>query len=157
MTCLRIYLFVSTFLLFIPLHNGSADELQQSAPRITIGAILPLSGEASNFGAIARRGIEMALDSLSADDRARVSVVFEDDALSNVRSATAARKLLSIDKVDALLTWSSGTGITVASMAESKRIPHISIASDPAVSANQRFSLPTGQSPVTKRNSSWRT
>lgn len=116
------------------------DEIT-SASAIKIGAILPLSGAASNFGAIARRGIELALNDLSPSDRKRVQVIFEDDALSNSRSATAARKLLSIDKVDALLTWSSGTGITVASIAEAKKIPHISVASDPAVARGRRYSF----------------
>jgi ABC-type branched-subunit amino acid transport system substrate-binding protein len=71
----------------------------------------------------------------------RVTVIYEDDGLSNARSATAARKLLTIDKVDALLTWSSGTGLTVASLAEAKRIPHMSIASDPAVAKGRTYSF----------------
>jgi ABC-type branched-subunit amino acid transport system substrate-binding protein len=58
-----------------------------------------------------------------------------------MRAATAARKLLTIDKVDALLTWSSGTGITAASIAESKKIPHLSIASDPAVALEKNYSF----------------
>ncbi len=107
----------------------------------TIGAILPLSGGPSKFGTIARRGIELALEDLSADDRSRVSVLYEDDGLSNARSATAARKLLTIDKVDALLTWSSGTGLTVASIAEARNVPHISIVSDPAVAKGRTYSF----------------
>lgn len=122
-------------------REENAAEQATSAPDIKIGAILPLSGVASNFGAIARRGIELALEDLSPSDRKRVRVIFEDDALSNSRSATAARKLLSIDKVDALLTWSSGTGITVASIVEAKKIPHISIATDPAVAKGRRYSF----------------
>lgn len=118
-----------------------ADSPKIDAPPIKIGAVLPLSGGASNFGTIARRGIELALEDLSPSDRARVSVVYEDDGLSNARSATAARKLLTIDKVDVLLTWSSGTGLTVASITESKRVPHISVASDPAVAKGRNFSF----------------
>ncbi len=113
----------------------------KTPPPLTIGAILPLSGGASNFGAIARRGIELALAELTPEDRARVKVVYEDDGLSNARSATAARKLLTIDKVDALLTWSSGTGLTVAGLAEATRIPHMSIASDPAVARGRTYSF----------------
>lgn len=118
-----------------------SQDQQNPAPSITIGAILPLSGGASNFGVIARRGIELALEDLSPSDRGRVQVVFEDDGLSNSRSASAARKLLSVDKVDALLTWSSGTGITVAGIVEPKQIPHISVASDPAVGKGRTYSF----------------
>jgi branched-chain amino acid transport system substrate-binding protein len=112
-----------------------------AAPSITIGAILPLTGSASNFGAIAQRGIELALEDLSPEDRARTRVIYEDDGLVNARSATAARKLLSIDKVDALITWSSGTALTVASILEASRVPQIAIASDPAVVRGKKFSF----------------
>ncbi len=111
------------------------------APNITIGVILPLSGSAANFGSIAQRGIELALNDLSSEDRARTRVIYEDDGMVNTRSATAARKLLSIDKVDALITWSSGTALTVASIVEGARVPQIGIASDPAVVRNKKFSF----------------
>lgn len=125
----------------IAAQNAFAIDQTPSAPTVTIGAILPLSGGASNFGSIARRGIELALADLPPEERSRVAVIYEDDGLSNARSATAARKLLTIDKVDALLTWSSGTGLTVASLAEAKRIPHMSIASDPAVAKGRTYSF----------------
>jgi ABC-type branched-subunit amino acid transport system substrate-binding protein len=115
-----------------------------SAPSITIGAILPLTGSASNFGAIAQRGIELALEDLPPADRARTRVIYEDDGLVNARSATAARKLLSINKVDALITWSSGTALTVASILEASRVPQIAIASDPAVVREKSSPSPTG-------------
>jgi ABC-type branched-subunit amino acid transport system substrate-binding protein len=85
--------------------------------------------------------VELALDDLSPEDRERTRVVYEDDGLVNARSATAARKLLSIDKVDALITWSSGTALTVASIVEGARVPQIAIASDPAVVRNRKFSF----------------
>jgi branched-chain amino acid transport system substrate-binding protein len=111
------------------------------SPNITIGVILPLSGSAANFGSIAQRGIELALNDLSPQDRSRTRVIYEDDGMVNSRSATAARKLLSIDKVDAVITWSSGTALTVASIAEGARVPQIGIASDPAVVRNKKFSF----------------
>lgn len=118
-----------------------AQEQPSTAPNIKIGAVLPLSGAASNFGTLARRGIELALEDLSPADRARTSVVFEDDGLSNARSATAANKLLNVDKVDLLLTWSSGTGMTVAGISEAKKVPHLSIATDPAIGKGKRYSF----------------
>lgn len=133
-------LYVVLLLSNLNLSIARADQTA-TLPPLTIGAILPLSGSASNFGAIARRGIELALEDLPPEDRARVKVLFEDDGLSNMRSATAARKLLTIEKVNALLTWSSGTGITVASIAETKKIPHLSIASDPAVALGHSYSF----------------
>ncbi len=111
------------------------------SPGIKIGVIVPLSGAAANFGAIAQRGVDLAVQDLSPEDRARTRVIYEDDGMVNTRSATAARKLLSIDKVDALVTWSSGTALTVAGIVEGARVPQIGIASDPAVVRNKKFSF----------------
>jgi branched-chain amino acid transport system substrate-binding protein len=128
-------------LLAISHQRSAVAEEPPKRPPLTIGAILPLSGSASNFGTIAQRGIQLALEDLTPEDKARVNVIFEDDGLLNVRSATAARKLLSIDKVHALLTWSSGTGMITAGIAEARKIPHLSIASDPAVAIGFKYSF----------------
>lgn len=136
-TLIMSFLFTVVFVLDISFARAQSP----SAPSITIGVILPLSGPAANFGAIAQRGIELALEDLSPEDRARTRVLYEDDGLVNARSATAARKLISIDKVDALVTWSSGTALTVASIVEGGRVPQIAIASDPAVVRNKKFSF----------------
>jgi branched-chain amino acid transport system substrate-binding protein len=135
-----VVLLVACFFESPTLPLAAADQ-SASSPPITIGAILPLSGSASNFGTIARRGIELALEDLPLEGRSRVKVIIEDDGLSNMRAATAVRKLLTIDKVDALLTWSSGTGLTAGSIAETKKVPHISIASDPAVAIGKTYSF----------------
>lgn len=121
----------------VPFAHGEIP----TAPTITVGVILPLTGSAANFGGIAQRGIELALEGLSPEDRARTHVIYEDDGLVNSRSVTAARKLLSVDKVDALITWSSGTALTVASILEASRVPQIAIASDPAVVRGKKFSF----------------
>jgi branched-chain amino acid transport system substrate-binding protein len=114
---------------------------EPSAPAVKIGVILPLTGAASNLAVIAQKGVELALKSLSETDRQRTTVVYEDDGMVNTRTLTAARKLMEIDKVDALITWSSGSGLTVAGICESKQLPHISIASDPAITKGKRYSF----------------
>lgn len=112
-----------------------------SAPPLVIGAILPLTGSSAAFGVASKRGIELALDDLSPSDKARVKVIIEDDGLNNTRSVTAAQKLINVDKVDALLTWSSGTALAVGGLSEGRAIPQLAVASDPAVSRNRRFSF----------------
>jgi branched-chain amino acid transport system substrate-binding protein len=112
-----------------------------SGPSLTIGAILPLTGSSAAFGLASKRGIELALDDLSASDKARLKVIIEDDGLNNSRSVSAAQKLITIDKADALLTWSSGTALAVGGLSEGREIPQLAVASDPAVSRNHRYSF----------------
>lgn len=111
------------------------------APPITIGVILPLSGAAANLGETSRKGIELGLEKLSPEDRSRVKLVIEDDGLVNARSVSAIRKLIDVDKVDMVITWSSGTALSVVGITEARKIPHLAIASDPAVALGRRYAF----------------
>jgi branched-chain amino acid transport system substrate-binding protein len=133
--------FAAAAIYFMGLVTCSAEPSISHASPFKIGVILGLSGPTANFGVIARNGVELALKDLTAEDRARIQVLYEDDGMTNIRAATAAQKLISSDEVDALMSWSSGSGLTVAGIAEAKQIPHISIASDPAVVKGRTYSF----------------
>lgn len=109
--------------------------------RLTIGAILPLSGSAASFGQTARAAMELAMEDLPPEERKRITVLFEDDGLVPSRSVSAGRKLIDVDKVDALITWSSSTALSLVSITEARKLPHIAIASDPAVSRGRRYTF----------------
>ena len=106
-----------------------------------IGAILPLTGVAAPFGVNAKCGLEMAMDELSEADRRRIQVFIEDDGLDATRSVSAARRLLDVQKVDALIAWSSSTGMSIVNITEQKGIPLIAVASDPQIARNRQFAF----------------
>lgn len=108
---------------------------------LTIGAILPLSGSAASFGQTARVAMELALEDLPSEERKRITVLFEDDGLVPSRSVSAGRKLMEVDKVDALVTWSSSTALSLVSVTEERKLPHIAVASDPAVPRGRRYTF----------------
>lgn len=134
------YLLTIILFLFVPTASH-AQTPSSSAPQLVIGAILPLTGSSAAFGLASKRGIELALEDLPREERSRIRVMIEDDGLVNSRSITAAQKLINLDKVDALLTWSSGTALAVKSVSELKGIPHIAVASDPTVTRGARYSF----------------
>jgi branched-chain amino acid transport system substrate-binding protein len=107
---------------------SAAPRADAEAPAVTIGAILPLTGSSAAFGQAGRAAMELAIEELPPQDRARIKLVIEDDGLVANRSVAAGRKLLDIDRAD--------IGIT-----ESRSVPHIAIASDPAVSRNRRYAF----------------
>ncbi|MEY4667594.1 MAG: hypothetical protein RL518_293 [Pseudomonadota bacterium] len=122
-------------------HGGAAQSEIPSPPFIKIGAIIPLTGSSSAFGNACRRGITESLEGLSTEERSRITVVIEDDGLVNSRSITAAQKLINVDRVDALLTWSSGTALAVGGLSDTRHIPQLAVASDPAVTRGHRYSF----------------
>jgi branched-chain amino acid transport system substrate-binding protein len=99
------------------------------AEEIKIGAILPLTGGMAVVGEACRDAIRMAIDD-AGKTKNHYSVIFEDDRLVPANVATAAKKLVSINKVNAIVsTWSYG-GRIVSPLAEQARIPHIGVAWD---------------------------
>lgn len=124
------------FAIAVQVQNSQAE-----SPNYTVGVVLPLSGSSAEFGQTARAAIELALEQLPLEDRGRVKVIFEDDGLVSSRSVSAGRKLIDIDRVNALITWSSSTALSLVGITESRKIPHLAIASDPAVSRGRRYTF----------------
>jgi len=70
----------------------------------TIGAILPLTGDAAVYGEAIKNGIELALEEANTTPGGvRFRVVYEDDEGKNTAAVTAAQKLLAQDKPAAVI------------------------------------------------------
>ena len=105
------------------------EEKKQEAnakPIIKIGAILPLTGDNSTVGAAVRAGAQAAIDDKTRENlKYHYEAVFEDNQHSPAKSATAANKLLMIDKVNMLLSFTTGIGRVIAPIAENKKMLHM--------------------------------
>lgn len=113
---LKLFILVCFFML-----NSAAYAIEE----IRFGAIIPLSGDAQEFGKEARLALEHAL----ADSESKTftyKLIIEDDQLSASKASLAARKLMEVDRVSVLFSnWSYG-GNAVASVARDS--PVISLA-----------------------------
>ncbi|MEZ4754417.1 MAG: ABC transporter substrate-binding protein [Bdellovibrionota bacterium] len=97
---------------------------------IKIGIILPLSGSLASVGTSFRDAAKMGLADSGSDLHHKYQLIFEDDKLEPKLAASAAIKLINVDKVDAIIsTWSYG-GSIVAPMAERAKIIHFASAWD---------------------------
>ena len=94
---------------------------------IKIGEINPLTGKEAAFGQQAHRGILMAVDEINAHGGVLgrpLVIVAEDNQSKPGDSATVAKKLVSRDKVIALLCGgTSSSCLEIAPLAQSARIP----------------------------------
>lgn len=101
---------------------------------IKIGYIGPLTGNVAFIGQGVKNAAELALGDLQAKStKYKYELIFEDDGFDPKRSASAASKLINIDKVDALVSVASGAGSVVSPIAEAAHVVHIGIAGDPNV------------------------
>jgi branched-chain amino acid transport system substrate-binding protein len=88
---------------------------------ITIGALLPLTGDFAYFGEQARQGIEIALAEMNKDGE-RVRVVYEDEKCLPKEALQGFKKLTTVDRVDQILgPVCTGSIVAVAQSAKAQR------------------------------------
>ena len=93
-------------------------------PIIKIGAILPLSGDLAIWGNAEKNGLLLAQQKLSADTKNQYQLIIEDSANANKNIQHLAQKLLTIDKVDALITMFDPAANIVGPIASANRVLH---------------------------------
>lgn len=106
-------------------RDGTGEEVESG---MKVGVILPLTGEFGEFGMEMKRGIELAWSGSSSDNTS--SVIFEDNQFLPAATASAAKKLIEIDKVDALLVFSIDDIKPIADYVNEKHIPTLVIWDD---------------------------
>jgi len=100
--------------------------------------LLPLTGDASSYGQKGRRAIEMAFDDRKAQaaglDR-KLTVVFEDSKGNAKDGVSATQKLITVDKVSAIVGDAlSAVTLPAAAVAEANRVVLISpVSSAPGI------------------------
>jgi ABC-type branched-subunit amino acid transport system substrate-binding protein len=96
---------------------------------IKIGLVAPLTGGGAVFGNSFVNAIKLAEQDVK-DTKNTYQILIEDDGTNPAQSASAAQKLINVDKVDALISMTSGTGNAVKPIAAAAKIPNICICSD---------------------------
>ena len=95
---------------------------------IKIGVIAPLTGPASAFGQPLVKALELAKKDIPVDSKFSYELVVEDDATNPAKSASAAQKHIQVDKVQAIISVTSGTGNAVMPIVTTAKIPQICVA-----------------------------
>jgi branched-chain amino acid transport system substrate-binding protein len=116
----------------------------RAAEPIKIGEVGPLTGKDAAFGQQGHRGIQMAVDEINAKGGVLgrpLEVVAADNQSKAGDSATAAKKLLSRDKVVALLGDGTSTNCNeITPIAQAAKIPFIATtATSPDVTEKRDY------------------
>lgn len=101
---------------------------------VKIGVILPLTGNNANLGQWQLDAIKLVQKELETTKTQHTyQVVLEDDQLVGRMTAEALNKLINLDHVAGLVTFTSGSGNVAAPRAQQAKIVHFGIASDSKV------------------------
>jgi branched-chain amino acid transport system substrate-binding protein len=114
-------------ILLIPNFALSAKD-----PSIVIGVVFPMTGPIATFGQESVNGIKLALKkiNLTPIHGKRIEIIVEDTKGEPVDTASAARKLISVDHVMAIIgDVASSNTLAAAPIAQSEKVPMLTPAS----------------------------
>ncbi len=125
----RIFKSIVAVVLSIVIFSACNNSTQTYT--IKIGVILPLTGKYAVIGEGEKKGIDMAIDSLKKKfPDTKFQIVFEDFASETKNAVTAANKLISIEKVDAIITSTTAASEAVSPVADKAQKIHFVISPD---------------------------
>lgn len=114
---------VGIILFVVATHQGQANVVK-------IGAILPLTGDAAQYGKACQRGMDFAAEQLNARNDANgktLSIVYEDSQAVPTAAVSAINKLIAVDGVKLVIgDMFSSTTLAIAPIAQRKHIVLIS-------------------------------
>lgn len=82
--------------------NKNSKASSSEKETVKIGVIMPLTGDAGAYGEPARNAVQLAVQEINKNggvNGRQIEAIYEDDKCSGKDSATAAQKLVNIDKV----------------------------------------------------------
>lgn len=125
---MKTKLFLPSGLLFLMLTFLACSSTSSHRKVVTFGAVLPLTGDVSNWGNDSSEGIRLAIEAANrASPTYEYRVIFEDSKGSGAEAVAAARKLITVDKVAAIIGDNiSGPTVAMVPIVNDARIPLIS-------------------------------
>lgn len=131
-TLLTIGLIVSLVSSYACMRKGGANVNDDSGP-IRVGVYMDLTGDTAGFGKSTTNGIELATDEINAAggvNGRQVKLVIEDDQGRPEQAKTVVSKLISQDKVHAVLgEVASSNSLAAAPVSQENKVPMISPSS----------------------------
>lgn len=136
MTKKRLALLLSLVLLVTIVLAGCAPKAANeggaaaASDVIKIGAVFPMTGDVATFGTSSKNGVELLVEEINAKGGLlgkKIQVIYEDDQNTPANAANAIQKLISNDKVIAVIgSVASKNSIAMGPIATQNKIPMIS-------------------------------
>ncbi len=101
-----------------------------AAKEVTIGAVFPLTGPIATYGQESVNGIKLALKKINKDNKVKIKLIVEDNKGEPQESANAVKKLISGDRVNAIIgSVASSNTLAGAPIAQNAKVPLMTPAS----------------------------
>lgn len=97
---------------------------------LNLGVVLPMSGGTATFGLETSQGVRMAVEEINKQGEIKIQMILEDDKSEVTDAANAAKKLINVDKVQAIIgSIASSNTNAAAPIAQAAKVPLLTSAS----------------------------
>jgi ABC-type branched-subunit amino acid transport system substrate-binding protein len=121
---------IRSLLLIIIFLMAQCGLREAFATPLKVGLTLPLSGSLSSYGEAFRRGVTL-FNEENTRNSGKVNFVIDDSQYDGKKVASSIRKLVDIDKVDALYVWGVLPSQVAAPIAQQIGVPLVAMTVDP--------------------------
>lgn len=134
-----VIVLLSILLIFNATGNSTGKAVSgNEKPVVKIGVSAPLSGDLGFLGEGVKNSMLLAQEDMKKDTKYEYKLIFEDDKINPKEASTTANKLIGVDNVNAIVSFSSGIGNVISPIAEENNVLHINVgASDPNVAKGE--------------------
>lgn len=138
----KIYLINTLLLVAVSLLYSACGGETSNSNNIKIGVILPLTGNFAVIGEGEKKGIDLAVEDLKKKypDKT-IEVIYEDFASETKNAATAANKLISVDRVDAIITSTTAASEAVSPIVERAQKINFVISPDIEIVGRSKYNF----------------
>ncbi|MCL2439649.1 MAG: ABC transporter substrate-binding protein [Alphaproteobacteria bacterium] len=129
----------------LSLAFSSPGKVEGGKPVVRIGLSAQMTGNMAFVGEETKNAAELFMENFDAESAYyRYEIIIEDNRSRVADTVSVVNKMISSDKVNAVLSFSSGHGLAVSPIAERSRVIHMSASTDPAVAIGDfNFTLTT--------------
>lgn len=130
-------LFFTTFLLIFILFSPACKKKEaKKEETIKIGAILPLTGSAAEWGVAMKNGMELAIDKINKKggvNGKKIIIKYEDNQSEPKMAVSAINKLISTQEIPVILTIQSSVSLAIAPIANQNKVVLLCSAAHPDI------------------------
>lgn len=131
----KIILIIIVFASFV---LWSVNAYPEKSRTVKVGVILPLTGKLAPMGEVERNAMILAMGKVNARSR-HLELIFEDGKGNPTEAATIANRLIDIEKVDLLITSTTGASLAVEPITTRAKKNLIAFCMDPDISRKSEY------------------
>ncbi|MFA6432230.1 MAG: ABC transporter substrate-binding protein [Candidatus Paceibacterota bacterium] len=130
---------IVVIVLIVIFATRSKQGILPASTPFKIGIVLPLSGPAAALGEASKNSVNLALSKLSPSEQAKIVLIYGDDQLDPKQTVLVTQKLIDVDKVDALVTYSSPSSVAASYIAEKNSVPMIGLGNSTDINSGKQW------------------